>query len=119
MSNQTIPPDFPSNNYSSSLSGAQPKMALVEVDGKYYAEGNTPDQQRERYLICEDLAEQGSAYCKRKIEEGVVPDCSAALLRMYTGIKDKGWCTDAQYRWIGRRVAALNNWTVPKLFLEE
>jgi hypothetical protein len=47
--NTTIPVDFPANSYSSSLAGAQPKIAMVEVDGKYYAEGNTPDQQLERY----------------------------------------------------------------------
>lgn len=42
MPSQSIPPDFPNNNYSSSLAGAQPKIAMIEVDGKYYAEGNTP-----------------------------------------------------------------------------
>jgi hypothetical protein len=60
--------------YSSSLAGAQPKIAMVEVEGKCYAEGNSPDQQLERYLMCEDLEEQGSVCCKRKIEEGVVGD---------------------------------------------
>lgn len=115
----TIPTDFPSNSYQSSLAGAQPKIAMVEVDGKYYAEGNTPDQQLERYLMCEDLAEQGSVYCKRKIDEGTVADSTAALLRMYTGIKDKGWCTAEQYRWIGRRVAELNKWPIPDSFLDK
>lgn len=117
--NTTIPADFPSNSYQSSLAGAQPKIAMVEVDGKYYAEGNTPDQQLERYLMCEDLAEQGSVYCKRKIDEGVVADGSAALLRMYAGLQSKDWCTPEQVRWIVRRVAALNVWPVPDSFLEK
>lgn len=117
--NPTIPADFPSNIYQSSLSGAQPKIAMIEVDGKYYAEGNAPDQQRERYLMCEDLAEQGSVYCKRKIDEGTVADSTAALLRMYSGIKDKGWCTADQYRWIGRRVAEMNKWPIPDMFLDK
>lgn len=117
--NTTIPADFPLNNYQSSLSGAQPKIAMIEVGGTYYEEGNAPDQQLERYLMCEDLAVQGSAYCKRKIEEGTVADSSAALLRMYAGIKDKGWCTAGQYRWIGRRVAELNKWQIPEQFLDK
>lgn len=115
----SIPSDFPSDSYRSSLAGAQPKIAMVEVDGKYYAEGNTPDQQLERYLMCEDLAQQGSVYSNRKIDEGVVADGSAALLRMYAGIKDKGWCTAEQYRWIGRRVATLNKWPIPDTFLDK
>lgn len=119
MPSPSIPTDFPNNNYSSSLSGAQPKIAMVVVDGKYYAEGNSPNQQLEQYLMCEDLAEQGSVYCKRKIEEGTVTDSSAALLRMYAGIKDKGWCTAEQYRWIGRRVAELNKWPIPDMFLDK
>lgn len=114
----TIPTNFPSNIYQSSLAGAQPKIAMVEVDGKYYSEGNTPDQQLERYLMCEDLAQQGSVYCNRKIGEGAVADGSAALLRMYTGLQNKGWCTSEQVQWIGRRVAALNKWPVPQPLLE-
>ena len=91
---------------------------MVEVDGKYYPEGNTPDQQLERYLMCEDLAQQGSMYCNRKISEGAVADGSAALLRMYSGLQGKSWCTAEQVRWIGRRVATLNNWSVPQPLLE-
>lgn len=72
----TIPANFPSSSYQSSLAGAQPKIAMVEVDGKYYSEGNTPDQQLERYLMCEDLAQQGSVYCNRKIGEGAEADGS-------------------------------------------
>jgi hypothetical protein len=113
MSNKSIPPDFPTNSYSSSLAGAQPKIAMVEVDGKYYQEGNTPDQQLERYLMCEDLAEQGRAYCKRKLEEGVVSDATAAMERLYTGLVAKNWCTKDQCLWIIQRVATLSAWQMP------
>lgn len=88
---------------------------MIEVDGKYYPEGSTPDQQMERYLMCEDLAQQGSEYCNRKISEGVAADGSAALLRLYSGLKSKDWCTTEQVRWIVRRVAALNKWPVPQI----
>jgi hypothetical protein len=111
----TIPTDFPSNIYQSSLAGAQPKIAVVEVDGKYYPEGNTPAQKLERYLMCEDLAKQGLAYCLRKIEDGTVVDPNAALLRLHSGLQSKNWCTQQQKVWIVNRVAVLGNWSKPLL----
>lgn len=110
-----IPTDFPFNIYQSSLAGAQPKIALVEVDGKYYQEGNTPDQKRAQYLKCEDLAHQSLAYCLRKIEEGTVVDPNAAMQRLYSGLKSKNWCTQPQKVWIVNRVAVLGNWPNPQL----
>lgn len=85
----TIPTDFPFNIYQSSLAGAQPKIALVEVDGKYYQEGNTPDQKLEQYVMCEDLAHQSLAYCLRKIKDGTVAGPNAAMLRLYSGLQSK------------------------------
>lgn len=43
---------------------------------------------------------------------------TTALLRIYAGIKDKGWCTAEQYHWIGRRVAELNKWPILDSFLD-
>jgi hypothetical protein len=65
----SIPPDFPADNYKSALSGAQLKLAMFEIDGKYYQEGCTPDELYDRYLMCEDLVSQGHGYCQRKIKK--------------------------------------------------
>lgn len=111
----SIPLDFPNNNYQSAIAGAQSKLAMILIDGKYYPEGNTPDQQLERYLICEDLAQQGLAYCIRKMADGTVVDPHAALLRFYSGLLSKNWCTPAQKNWIVYRVAELGNWSKPQL----
>lgn len=110
-----IPLNFPRDNYASALSGAQPKLAMVLINDKYYPEGNTPEQQLQRYLMCEDLAHQGMAYCNRKIEDGTVADPDAAMLRLYTGLQSKNWCTPAQMKWIIRRVAELGSWSEPDL----
>jgi hypothetical protein len=110
-----IPLNFPRDNYASALSGAQPKLAMVEIDGKFYPEGNTPMQQLERYLMCEDLAHQSLEYCNRKIKEGVVADPNAALFRLFSGLQSKNWCTPAQKKWIVHRVAELGNWSKPDL----
>lgn len=110
-----IPTDFPFDNFQSALSGAQPKLAMVEVEGKYYQEGNTPLQQIERYLMCEDLAHQGLEYCKRKIKEGAIVDANAAMIRLFSGLQSKDWCTSNQNIWIVNRVATLGNWPQPQL----
>jgi hypothetical protein len=115
MNLESIPQDFPNNSYSSALSGAQPKLAMVEVEGKFYTEGNTPEQQLERYLMCEDFAHQSLAYCLRKIEAGTVADPKAAMLRLYSGLQSKNWCTQQQKVWIVNQVAALGNWPNPQL----
>ena len=111
----SMPTDFPSNNYSSALCGAQPKLAMVEIEGKFYTEGNTPEQQLERYLMCEDLAHQGLEYCNRKIKEGAVADSNAAMRRLFSGLQSKNWCTPAQKKWIVLRVAVLGCWSEPDL----
>ena len=115
MTFESIPQDFPSDNYVSALGGAQPKLAMVLIDGKYYPEGNTPEQQLERYVMCEDLAHQGLAYCTRKLEEGTVANPNAAMLRLFSGLQTKNWCTPSQKRWIVLRVAILGNWSAPKM----
>lgn len=111
----TIPADFPFAITQSSLAGVQPKIALVNVEGKYYAEGCTPEQQLEQYLMCEDLAHQGLEYCNRKIKEGAVADSNTAMLRLYTGLQSKNWCTQMQKIWIVNRVAVLGDWPNPQL----
>lgn len=72
-------------------------------------------QQLERYLMCEDLAHQGLEYCNRKIKEGVVADPIAAMLRLFSGLQSKNWCTPAQKKWIVLRVAVLGSWSEPDL----
>lgn len=110
-----IPFDFPFENQLGSLSGAQPKLSLVDVNGKFYTEGNSPEQQLERYLMCEDLAHQGHAYCLRKIDDGTVSNPNAAMLRLHSGLHSKNWCTSKQMTWIVNRVADLGNWPKPQL----
>ena len=108
-----IPDDFPVRSAISAISGAQPKMALVEVEGRYYAEGATPDDRKAQYAMCEDLAHQGVVYCRRKLAEGVVADPDAALKRLHTGLQGKDWCSAEQNGWIVRRVATLLSWPAP------
>ena len=70
-----VPADFPRGRFiPGSLPGAQPKVALVEVDGCFYAEGQTPEDVQAQHKMCEDRAHPGVDYCRRKMAEGVVKD---------------------------------------------
>jgi hypothetical protein len=113
MADSVVPADFPVRKVSSALSGAHPKMALIEVDGVYYRPGSTPAEIQADFERCEDLANQLMAYCRRKIADGTVPTAEAALERALDGLKNKPWCTAEQNIWIVRRTAALLGWPVP------
>ena len=109
-----IPEDFPARGTMVAISGAQPKLALVVVEGRYYPEGATPADRRAQYEMSEDLAHQGVDYCQRKLAEGVVADPEAALNRLHKGLQGKHWCSAEQSLWIVRRVAMLLDWPAPK-----
>ena len=111
-SSTDIPADFSARGTMASISGAQPKLALVEVEGRYYPEGATPDDRRAQYEMCEDLAHQGVVYCQRKLAEGVVADPAAAMKRLHKGLQGKDWCSAQQNVWIVRRVAILLSWPI-------
>lgn len=53
-----VPADFPIAAIPSALSGAHPKMSLVEEDGKFYAPGTSPSQVASAFEVCEDLVVQ-------------------------------------------------------------
>lgn len=114
MDDHDIPSDFPARRKLSALGGAHPKLALVEVHGVYYQPGSTPEELRADFEMCEDLAIQLTAYCRRKIADGTVHTPDAALERALGGLKNKPRCTPEQNVWIVRRTAALLDWSVPE-----
>ncbi|MGB6053753.1 MAG: hypothetical protein WBG17_00790 [Burkholderiaceae bacterium] len=88
MTNEhVVPEDFPRETLAGSLAGSSPKLLLRKVGDKYFA-GLTPDEMYERYVACEDLAQQLAVYTQRKIEtKGWGLD--DALRRVELGVEDK------------------------------
>ncbi|SAK89745.1 hypothetical protein AWB78_04750 [Caballeronia calidae] len=66
MSQKHLPADFPRTSTQGAVSGAQPKLLLRKV-GDTYQSGPTDDEAYERFIVCEDLAEQLAAYASRKM----------------------------------------------------
>lgn len=106
-----VPEDFPLEPVLGAVSGVQPKLLAREVEGRYVV-GRTAEEYRERYLACEDLANQLAAYCARKAREN--PEWSRAynLERTGKGLRQKAeagvWDVGPAERvWVMARVAVL------------
>ncbi|CAG9219300.1 conserved hypothetical protein [Paraburkholderia caribensis] len=84
---QVIPDDFPRESASGSVAGAQPKLLVREIDGRYRS-GLTDDELWTRYDACEDLAGQLVGYASRKMSEFGL-SLEDALRRVETGLEAK------------------------------
>lgn len=106
-----VPEDFPVEPEVGAVPGAQPKLVVREIDGHYVA-GQTADEHWERYLACEDLAQQLAGYCTRKATEHPGWGREYSLERTRKGLEHKvaagTWdVSAAEQVWIMRRVAVL------------
>jgi 5'-deoxynucleotidase YfbR-like HD superfamily hydrolase len=87
-----VPESFPRDPWPAALSGAQPKLALQQVDGKYVA-GVSAEEREARYVMCADLVEQLVAYCRRKQAERPEKPLETLLEQVDAAVRTKGWDT--------------------------
>ena len=87
MSPKPLPVDFPRTSSQGAISGAQPKLLLRKVGDTYQA-GPTDDEVHERYLVCDDLAEQLAAYTSRKMTANTW-SLQTALSKVEAGVLKK------------------------------
>jgi hypothetical protein len=66
--NTVIPESFPRESVLASVSGFQNKITARRINGKYIV-GLTEEEILERYINCEDFAQQIVDYCLRKAVE--------------------------------------------------
>jgi hypothetical protein len=106
-----VPKDFPVTVHLSAIAGAQPKIGLIEEEGRFYAPGTSPSEVDAAFRMCEDLALQMVAYCQRKLAS-FNGDKGATVKSALDGLLAKRWCTDEQCVWIMRRVVDELKWSV-------
>ncbi len=111
-----IPVDFPIAAIPSALSGAHPKMGLIEEDGKFYAPGTSPSEVATAFEVCEDLVVQMVPYCERKLT-AFQGDQEATLRAVFRSLLSKKWCTDLQSEWIVRKTAERLGWPISQSIL--
>lgn len=114
MSNRTIPTDFPRESPLGSAPGAQPKLLIRLVDGRYVTD-LTEEERLERYEGCEDLAQQFVSYCSRKIAENPSLTHESCLARARKGFALKvcqgEWdFSPAEQDWVMKRARRILGW---------
>lgn len=115
----TVPVDFPRSSANYSIAGTQPKVALVEYEGKYYEPGCTPPELWETWTICEDLAHQFARKClETKAGKRSAMSEPDILNQYYDRTLRLGWGTDEEIAWVFHRVAALLDWPEPPAVAE-
>ncbi|SDE02030.1 hypothetical protein SAMN05421548_13092 [Paraburkholderia lycopersici] len=106
MSRQCVPGNFPRASLQGAVSGAQPKLVLRKTGDKY-SSGPTDAERYERYIVCDDLAQQLAAYATRKMTSNAW-SLQATVSKIEVGILKKVrsgiWeFSDAEIAWtIGR-----------------
>jgi hypothetical protein len=114
-----VPDDFPCPIHHGALPGAQSKFLVTEYRGRFYVPGSTPPEVYERWEICEDLAEQ---LAQKSLESKAAKRAhmtKAEILEQYLSrLIAQKWTSEAEARWIIRRVAQIVNWPIPPAALE-
>ncbi|MDH1255972.1 hypothetical protein N5C67_25370 [Comamonas thiooxydans] len=99
------PLDFPRQQSFSALSGAQPKLSVVKIDGRYYLDQPDEDEIYQRYDVCADLVNQLIDYCERKKQPS--HSWEALLNAVAHSLSQKPWGLHAEENaWIMKKLQA-------------
>lgn len=104
-----LPADFPRTAGPSALSGAQSKMALVAIDGRFVAPGLDPDALVQLHAWCESLAQKIAAHAKGMVDQGRAQP-HRALKAQLNELRKEPRRPDTYNLWTIRRVERLNGW---------
>lgn len=116
-----VPSDFPKRKSVGAVSGAAPKVLLIRnADGRFEHPDQLEQERVGRWLYCEDLATQFAEAALRS-KEGKRADwpCDEIIAQYLPRLRQKGWASDEECRWILRRAANLLGWDFPKSCEEE
>ncbi|MDB5823676.1 MAG: hypothetical protein JWR21_2380 [Herminiimonas sp.] len=114
-----VPTDFPRPVHAGAVSGFQNKLLLVEYEGKLYESGSTPPEIASRWDVCEDLAIKLQRSALESSTGKRAHMSKADILEQYRPrLIATGWTSEAEARWIIRRMAELLGWPVPEQAVE-
>lgn len=108
-----VPKDFPSGFTSSTLPGTQPKFLARKIDGRFVV-GLTDAELHERWVYCEDLAQQLAARTLRKQAAGLASDLGAFYQETERRVRGQGWeLTNDEVIWLMKRTREIAEDPVP------
>lgn len=106
MNIQDVPEDFPRVVIPAVVTGAQPKVCVREIDGRYVT-GQTDEERIERWDICEDLAQQLLPVAQKDAAGHPGHAAEETLRRVRISVERKGWVSEAELDWLIRRLGVL------------
>ena len=109
MESNYVPEGFPRESTPVVVSGARPKVCVRLLHGIYVA-GQTDDERRERWLVCEDLATQLVSVAQRDALKHPHHTEQQTLERVCVSVARKAWVSPDELTWLMRRLQALLGW---------
>ena len=106
-----VPEDFPRPLLAGAVTGAQPKVVMVEYLGEFYLPGATPPERYERWDTCEDLAKQLSVKSLESKAGKRSHMSESEILQQYADrLQQTGWVSEQESKWVIQRVANMLGW---------
>lgn len=109
-----VPEDFPRPVHQGAVPGAQPKLLMTQYKGRFYTPGCTPPEIFDRWHVCEDIAKHLSA---KSVESKAGKRSHMSELEILAQYLPRliatRWTSEAEARWVIRRVATMLSWPVP------
>lgn len=106
MNLNDVPEDFPRVAIPAVVTGVQPKIGVLEIDGRYVV-GQTEEERYERWDICEDLALQLLPVARKDETAHPGQERERTLRRVRVSVSQKGWCSEDELDWLIGRLATL------------
>lgn len=98
-----VPMEFPREFSAPTLPGAQTKFTARKIDGRFVV-GLTESELYERWVYCEDLAQQLSDRTRRKQAAGLVSDLDASYPETERRLRGQGWdLSNDEVIWLMKR----------------
>jgi len=98
-----IPEGFPRGPAPGAVAGAQPKVLLRQVGGRFVS-GWTEEELVTRYDVCADFVTQLAEYGRRKLDANPQWGRAGLEIRLAAGIRAKAWgFTEAEIAWMVQR----------------
>lgn len=109
MEEDDVPAEFPRDPTPAVVPGAQPKVCARLSHGVYVA-GQTGDERRERWLVCEDLAKQLVPVARKDALSHANHSPHQTLERVRVSVAHKVWVSSDELAWLMLRLQALLGW---------
>ena len=109
METSAVPEEFPHESTPAVVPGAQPKVCARLSHGVYVT-GQTDDERRERWLLCEDLAKQLVPVARKDALSHPQHSTHRTLERVRVSVARKAWVSPEELAWLMWRLQALLGW---------